>query len=60
VSRAPLGAASVDENICITDHDHPDVYDGLTRYFELYNDERLHHSLDYETPARFTSRGAAA
>jgi putative transposase len=24
---------------------------GLTRYFALYNDERLHQSLGYRTPA---------
>ena len=29
---------------------------GLTRYFEFYNSERIHQSLDYETPdAVYTS-----
>lgn len=27
------------------------LIDGLTRYFAFYNDERLHQSLDYRTPA---------
>jgi putative transposase len=26
------------------------LYQGLYRYFEFYNNERLHESLDYETP----------
>jgi len=39
------------ENIYLNDYDAvPEVYDGLVRYFELYNDERLHQSLDYATP----------
>jgi putative transposase len=29
-----------------------DLYKGLTIYFEFYNNERLHQSLDYETPAK--------
>lgn len=28
----------------------PELYKGLTRYFDLYNNERLHESLDYKTP----------
>jgi putative transposase len=28
----------------------PELYKGLTRYFGLYNNERLHESLDYKTP----------
>jgi putative transposase len=32
---------------------------GLTRYFAFYNDERLHQSLDYQTPAMvYRGRGA--
>ena len=27
-----------------------DAYDNLTRYFQLYNRERLHESLEYRTP----------
>jgi len=29
----------------------PDLHRGLGRYFDFYNDERLHQSLDYRTPA---------
>ena len=29
-----------------------DLYKGLTSYFKFYNNERLHQSLDYETPAK--------
>jgi putative transposase len=29
----------------------PELVRGLTRYFAFYNDERLHQSLDYQTPA---------
>jgi len=28
-----------------------DVKDGLTRYFDIYNNRRLHQSLNYQTPA---------
>jgi len=39
------------ENIYLNDYDEvPEVYDGLARYFEFYNGERLHQSLDYATP----------
>jgi putative transposase len=34
--------------------DYEDIHEareGLSRYFELYNNERLHQSLDYRTPA---------
>jgi putative transposase len=27
-----------------------EVYEGLTRYFDLYNHERFHQALDYQTP----------
>jgi putative transposase len=29
-----------------------DLYKGLTNYFKFYNNERLHQSLNYETPAK--------
>ena len=29
-----------------------EAYDGLEEYFEFYNNERLHQSLDYRTPAQ--------
>ena len=29
----------------------PELHRGLARYFGFYNDERLHQSLDYRTPA---------
>jgi putative transposase len=29
-----------------------DLYKGLDRYFEFYNHERIHQSLDYETPGK--------
>jgi putative transposase len=29
----------------------PELRRGLERYFEFYNQERLHQSLDYQTPA---------
>lgn len=29
----------------------PEVYEGLTNYFRFYNEERLHQSLGYRTPA---------
>lgn len=39
------------EDIYLNDYaDVPEVYDGLTRYFAFYNDERLHQSLHYATP----------
>lgn len=28
-----------------------DLYKGLRNYFEFYNNERFHQSLDYKTPA---------
>jgi putative transposase len=35
-----------------------ELYEGLLRYFELYNHERLHQSLDYQTPYRVYYWGA--
>jgi putative transposase len=29
----------------------PELHRGLATYFAFYNDERLHQSLDYRTPA---------
>ena len=29
----------------------PELRSGLKRYFEFYNQERLHQSLDYQTPS---------
>ena len=29
----------------------PQLWDGLGRYFPFYNEERMHQSLDYQTPA---------
>jgi putative transposase len=29
----------------------PELHQGLMRYFGFYNDERLHQSLGYRTPA---------
>jgi putative transposase len=29
----------------------PEVVQGLERYFAFYNEERLHQSLNYRTPA---------
>ena len=30
----------------------PELYSGLNDYFKFYNYERMHQSLDYQTPAR--------
>jgi putative transposase len=39
------------EDIYLKDYATVDeLYEGLTRYFELYNYERFHQSLDYQTP----------
>jgi putative transposase len=41
------------EDIYLKDYAAVDeLEEGLTRYFELYNHERLHQSLDYQTPYR--------
>jgi putative transposase len=41
------------EDIYLKDYATVDeLYEGLTRYFDLYNHERLHQSLDYPTPYR--------
>jgi putative transposase len=28
------------------------LYNGLKKYFEFYNEERFHQSLDYSTPSK--------
>ncbi len=39
------------EDIYINNYETPlELKNGLTRYFDLYNNERLHESLDYKTP----------
>lgn len=35
------------------------LYNGLKEYFDFYNQERPHQSLDYETPGEFYQRSAA-
>ena len=35
-----------------------ELYEGVMRYFEMYNHERLHQSLDYQTPYRVYQWGA--
>jgi putative transposase len=48
------------EDIYLKDYATVDeLYEGLLRYFELYNHERLHQSLDYQTPYRVYHWGAA-
>jgi putative transposase len=40
------------ENIYMNDYQTvPELRSGLKRYFEFYNQERLHQSLDYQTPS---------
>ena len=40
------------ENIYMNDYQTvPELRNGLKRYFEFYNQKRLHQSLDYQTPA---------
>lgn len=40
------------ENVYLMDYATvPDLITGLTEYFQFYNDERLHQSLGYRTPA---------
>ena len=33
-----------------------DLYNGLKKYFEFYNNERFHQSLDYQTPGEMYSK----
>ena len=37
----------------------PELQQGLGRYFPFYNEERLHQSLDYRTPAAVYQQGRA-
>jgi putative transposase len=40
------------EDIYINDYEHvKDLESGLTAYFRFYDEERVHQSLDYRTPA---------
>ena len=40
------------ENIYMNDYlSVPELRFGLKQYFEFYNQQRLHQSLDYQTPA---------
>lgn len=41
------------EEVYLKDYQDPlDAYDNLKKYFEFYNNERLHQSLGYQTPAQ--------
>jgi len=47
-----LGFPSNYENIYMNDYRTvPELRSGLKHYFEFYNQERLHQSLDYQTPS---------
>jgi putative transposase len=37
-----------------------DLYNGLKKYFEFYNNERFHQSLDYQTPREMYSKTEVA
>ncbi len=40
------------ENIDMNEYQNvPELRSGLKRYFKFYNQERLHQSLDYQTPS---------
>ncbi len=48
------------EEVCL--HDYDDVRqarEGLGRYFDFYNRERLHQSLNHQTPAAVCHRQPA-
>jgi putative transposase len=41
------------EEVYINDYERPfDAMNGLTKYFYFYNNDRIHQSLNYETPAK--------
>lgn len=41
------------EEVYLNDYTNPhDARQGLTRYFQFYNEERPHQALDYQTPAQ--------
>ena len=47
----PTGANRIPHNIYMNDFQTvTQLRSGLKRYFEFYNHERLHQSLDYQTP----------
>ena len=49
--RESLGAVKY-EDIYLKDYATvPELDAGLSAYFQFYNDERLHQSLNYQTPA---------
>lgn len=46
------------EEVYLKDYRHvPDAISGLGGYFRFYNDERLHQSLAYQTPAAVYRQG---
>lgn len=46
------------EEVYLKDYRHvPEAISGLGGYFRFYNDERLHQSLDYRTPAAVYRQG---
>lgn len=46
------------EEVYLKDYRHaPEAITGLSRYFEFYNGERLHQSLDYKTPLAVYRQG---
>ncbi len=48
------------EDIYLNDYETVgEVRAGLGRYFPLYNDQRLHQSLDYQTPAQVYWQGSS-
>ena len=48
------------EDIYIKNYDHViDLEAGLSAYFQFYNEERLHQSLDYCTPGEIYAPGSA-
>jgi putative transposase len=49
------------EDIYLKDYDHvADLYDGLTRYFAFYAQERPHQALNYRTPYEVYQEACAA
>lgn len=49
------------EDVYLRDYESvSDARAGLRKFFPFYNDERLHQSLDYQTPAQVYWRGPAA
>lgn len=49
------------EEVYLKDYQNPlDAYDNLKKYFNFYNNERLHQSLDYQTPAQMYFKNLCA